>query len=268
MPFDTPEFLDVFRRYHGALPTAPWLLAVLGVALVACAMMSVRRSSRWILLGLGGLWLWMGVVYHLAFFRRINPAAWLFGVAFLVQGAAFLRTAATHSFTTRPQADRRGIMGAVLIVYALLVYPLLSLAFGHRYPAMPTFGLPCPTTIFTFGLLLWLRPPVPRSLLVIPAAWSLIGTIAATRLGMREDFGLLGAALIAVPLLLRTPRFASDGALGRGSGGPPSGRNPSVRAHSAHALVRGSPPTSRYHEKIALRMLHDEEEPKNPRRPR
>lgn len=46
--------------------------------------------------------------------------------------------------------------------------PSLGVAIGHTYPAQPTFGLPCPTTIFTFGLLLWVRPPVPWSLLVIP----------------------------------------------------------------------------------------------------
>jgi hypothetical protein len=49
----------------------------------------------------------------------------------------------------------RGWTGGLLIIFSLIIYPLLGLLFGHRYPTMPTFGLPCPTTIFTIGVLLF-----------------------------------------------------------------------------------------------------------------
>jgi hypothetical protein len=35
-------------------------------------------------------WAWMGLVYHIGFFRFINPAALGFGIAFLVQAWLFL----------------------------------------------------------------------------------------------------------------------------------------------------------------------------------
>ena len=44
----------------------------------------------------------------------------------------------------------------------------VSFTSGHRYPHMPTFGLPYPTVIFTLGLTLWLVRPFPRAMLVIP----------------------------------------------------------------------------------------------------
>ena len=67
---------------------------------------------------------------------------------------------------------------------------------------MPTFGLPCPTLIFTFGLLTWCVRPVPRSVLWIPAAWALLGSTAAIGFGARQDFGLLPAAIIALGFML------------------------------------------------------------------
>jgi hypothetical protein len=65
------------------------------------------------------------------------------------------------------------------------------------------FGVaPCPTTIFTFGLLLWTRGRVPGWLLAVPTLWALIGFTAALTLGILEDTGLLVAGLLGTGLLL------------------------------------------------------------------
>jgi hypothetical protein len=64
---------------------------------------------------------------------------------------------------------------------------------------MPTFGAPCPITIFTVGMLLLTVSPVPRSVFVAPAVWGLIGGSSATfQLGVYEDAGLLIAGVIAL----------------------------------------------------------------------
>jgi len=68
---------------------------------------------------------------------------------------------------------------------------------------MPTFGLPCPTTIFTFGMLAFLRPPYPRYLFVLPLVWVLIASQAAFLFGMVEDLGLLPAGLVGLWLAWR-----------------------------------------------------------------
>jgi hypothetical protein len=83
----------------------------------------------------------------------------------------------------------------------LLIYPVLGYFLGHVYPHSPTFGLPCPTTIFTFGLLLWADNKVPKYLLVIPLLWSLIGFLAAFQLGVLEDVMLLITGLVATTLI-------------------------------------------------------------------
>ncbi len=115
------------------------------------------------------------------------------------------------SIVERPVAfkarDGYGLAGSALVVYAAVLYPLLGTALGHGYPYSPAFGLaPCPTTIFTLGLLLWTDRPVPKAVLAIPTVWALVGSMAALRLGIIEDVGLLVAALAAVSLLLYRDR--------------------------------------------------------------
>ena len=103
------------------------------------------------------------------------------------------------SFEFRPNGY--GWTGAFLILYAMVLYPILGYFFGHAYPKAPSFGLPCPTTIFTLGLLLWTKPGLPKSVLIIPVLWSVIGFSAALTLGIAEDTGLLVAG-VAVTVLI------------------------------------------------------------------
>jgi hypothetical protein len=60
-------------------------------------------------------------------------------------------------------------------------------------PRAPAFGVPCPTTIFTAGLLL--ATPLSRWLLVIPIVWSLVGGSAAFLFGMTPDLMLFATAV-------------------------------------------------------------------------
>jgi hypothetical protein len=136
-------------------------------------------------------------LYHLTHFRPINPAAVAFGVVFIAQGALLAWLGAWRGrLAFVLHADAVGVTGGLLVLYALAAYPALGHLLGHRYPAVPTFGTPCPTTIFTFGLFLWLRPQAPRIVVAIPALWTVVGVAAAMRLGMREDFGLVAAGVL------------------------------------------------------------------------
>ena len=203
MPFTPEQFFDVFRRYNTSVWPMQWVLAGLGVLAVLVALQRSTRATRVVSGILASLWLWMALGYHLAFFASINRAAILFAAAFLVETGIFL-WAANRPARLRldPRLDGRGIIGGAIIAFALVGYPILSSAVGHRYPAMPTFGLPCPTTMLTLGLLLWIEPPIPRRLAAIPVVWSIIGGIAAARLGAQEDYALLVSGLLTWAVLI------------------------------------------------------------------
>ena len=198
LPFTTDQFLAVFADYNGAVWPAQIFLYALALVLAAFGYVGWPSASRLIAMGLALLWAWMGGAYHLWFFRRINPAAAIFGAAFLWQAVLFVVWGLNHRLGAvgRVKGSRAWVGGA-LLVYALTVYPLLAWSLGHRYPSSPTFGLPCPTTIATLGLLVWVSPPPPWWLLVVPFLWVLIGSSAAFALGMQEDLGLLVAGVAA-----------------------------------------------------------------------
>lgn len=196
LPFSREQFFAVFTAYNDAVAPAQLLLLALGIAATALALRPPRGrwSDRTIGLVLAGLWLWMGVVYHWRFFRPVNPAATLFGAAFVVEALLLAWvTVLRPRLSFRAPRSLRGGLALALLVYAFAVYPAIGWALGHRYPATPTFGLPCPTTIVTLGLLLWTVDRPPWTVMVIPWIWAVIGSTAAFQLGVWEDLGLVVA---------------------------------------------------------------------------
>ena len=216
MPFTAGQFFDVFSRYNEAVWPMQVVLVTAALLLTVLALVS-PRSSRVIVAGLAALWAWMAIAYHLAFFARLTPSAYAFALAFLAEAALL----AWHGAHTRrlhfalPRDASATVVGTLLIAFALVGYPALAYVFGQQYPAVPTFGLPCPTVIFTFGLLAWCVRPVPRSVLVIPAAWTLVGLSAAVNFGVWEDLALLPSAILALAVILwPRKRGATIGAKG------------------------------------------------------
>lgn len=198
LPFTVEEFFEVMRAYNEGVWPAQLGLAAVGSASVALLALRGEFASRAISAGLALLWAWAALAYHLGYFYHVNPAAPLFAALFLVGAALFAWHGVVRGRLRFERFDAQSALGGVLIAYALLVYPALAIALGHAYPQMATFGLPCPTTIFTLGLAAFLRPPVPGSVLLAPLAWVLIGSQAALLFGMYEDLGMLAAGAAGV----------------------------------------------------------------------
>lgn len=198
LPFTREQFFGVFRAYNEAVwPVQVGLLAV-AIAMVGAARW--QKRSAWVSWALAGLWLWTGIAYHLLFFTRINSLAYVFGAAFVAQAALIARAIRRETLSISVPADPvRALAGMVLLLYALVGYPAVAVASGQHYPALPTFGVPCPTVIFTFGLFTWARRP-SWSVLVIPVAWAALGISAAGNLGVPEDWGLPVAAIAVLVL--------------------------------------------------------------------
>jgi hypothetical protein len=204
LPFTIDQFLGVFEQYNQAIWPMHIVAYILAIGVIFLAAKKTRYSDQIVSVVLACFWAWMGIVYHLMYFSVINGAAIGFGILFIIQALIWLvfgviRPKLSFQLDTNPYA----LTGVVLIVYAMLVYPLIGTLLGHGYPRSPSFGVaPCPTTIFTFGLLLWTTARVPRTMLIIPFIWSLLGFSAALSLGVREDIGLLLAGVLSVALLL------------------------------------------------------------------
>lgn len=195
--------MEVFKRYNLAMYPLQAIFVVLALVVIFLAVKPTPKSNKLISGILALLWIWMGVAYHLVYFSSINNAAYLFGATFIFQGIQFFYLGVfKNQLSFKFRSDVNGIIGFLILGYALIVYPLAGSLLGHSYPSNPTFGLPCPTTIFTFGILLSSATRLPLTILIIPLLWSTVGFQAAISFGFYEDIGLSLSGILAAFLLV------------------------------------------------------------------
>lgn len=203
MPFTVDQFFHVFVQYNTVIWPVQLLAYLLGALVVVSLIKPSRTSDIAILLILAALWAWNGIAYHLLSFAPINPAARIFA-AFFVLEAVLLAAVPLH--TTETVFERRSVsvtaVSAALIIFSMLLYPLWAQVADHRYPAVPMFGVtPCPTTIFTIGVLILGDFKITRWLIPVPVIWSVVGGSAAILLEVPQDISLAVAGAIAVVFL-------------------------------------------------------------------
>jgi hypothetical protein len=204
LPFTLDQFYGVFRDYNTTVWPAQVFLVALALSAVALVVLPRRWSGAGISAILAFLWAWLGLAYHLAFFTAINPGAYVFAGVSLVGAVVFFwQGIIRRRLEFRAVRRSHTLVGLVLVVFALIVYPAWLHFAGYVYPAIPTFGLPCPTTIFTIGILAFLVAPYPRTPIVVLVLWCFIGVQAAFLLGVPQDLGLGVAGLVGLVLLAR-----------------------------------------------------------------
>jgi hypothetical protein len=205
LPFTVEQFYDVFVQYNESVWPTQIVLYAVAIAVLALLVRARPAECRIIAGLLTLLWTWTAIAYYFVFFTRISGSGWVIGAG-LLAGGLWLGWTGGIGGKIQFGLGRgwRGALGWLLILYALIAYQLIGLMVGHRYPAMPTFGLPCPVTIFTVGLLMLTVSPVPRSVFLVPALWGLFGGVSATfLLGVYQDAGLLIAGIVSLVAMLR-----------------------------------------------------------------
>nr|CAD6629990.1 MFS transporter permease [arsenite-oxidising bacterium NT-25] len=188
--FSREQSLEVFASYHTAVwPAQLVAYGIGGILLVVLLLSHSDKAGRLVAAGLAMMWPSTGIAYHGVYFSTINAVAPAFAVMFVMQAASLIYFGVIRSqLRLPPPNDWVGWMGVTLIVYSLIIYPLNGTGFGHRYPAVPTFGItPCPLTLFTFGVLCLATSRPPMWLLALPLLWSLIGGTTAFLLSVPQD---------------------------------------------------------------------------------
>jgi hypothetical protein len=143
----------------------------------------------------------VGVAYLAAYLYPVLPVALGFAGLFVIQSGLFVQAGIVSDrlhYSFAPTL--RHLLGAVILLYGMAVYVGLGLAFGHYYPATPTFGTPAPLVMSTIGLLHWTVRRPPWGLLAIPLFWCAVGSMLGWQTGLAEDYGLAASALSIVLL--------------------------------------------------------------------
>ncbi|MCF8236161.1 MAG: DUF6064 family protein [Bacteroidales bacterium] len=204
VPFTTEEFIGVVEKYNSFFFPIQILVLLLGIIAVVLLHSKIRLKDQLISGFLGLLWIWVGIAYHFAFFTVINPAAWIFGSLFILQGLFFiLEGPMGKKITFHFDKTGRAYTGYFFIVFGILIYPIIQYFMEMSWLRTISLGLPCPTTILTFGLLMLTTRSFRKYLLIIPSIWAIIGSFAAIKFNVYQDVVMLLAAIVADIWLLK-----------------------------------------------------------------
>jgi hypothetical protein len=199
-------FLSVLERYNLSIWPLQIFAYIIGLLALFFAFKSTKYSNNIILGVLSFFWLWNGIVFCPIYWAPTYKFAYLFGALCMIQGLLFLTGVIKSNISIRFHPNLYSMIGILAILYAMAGYYSLGYFRGHVYPKSFPFGLvPCPTTIFTFGLFLMTDKKIPRYYLIIPFIFSLAGFLAVYK-GIVEDLGLIIIGLLGTALILLRDR--------------------------------------------------------------
>jgi len=207
------DFFNTLQSYNEAFWPMIIITFLLGAVVTYLAAGKHRSSGKAISAIMSVLWIWSGLVFFIIYFGPMDaeflglvlPGVWYVGgVLFLIQGVLFLLLGvAKPSLSFKVGEDWRSAVGAVIVTYAMVIYPVIGFLTGYEFPRYPVFGIaPCPLTIFTLGLLQWSDRKLPIAITVIPFIWGLMGIMPVLALNVWADVGEILSAVIGFPLVL------------------------------------------------------------------
>lgn len=201
--------LGSFGMYNLLIWPMQVVAYLLCIAALVLAVVRIRYSNRIVAAILAFFWLWLGIVFWLRSASAFPPG-YVFGALCIIQGVLFLVGVARPNVSFRMGTDVYSIVGILFIAYAMIGYPVLGYLVGHIYPQTVLVGIfPCPTTVFTLGLLLCTDGKVPKYLLIVPLLFSLSGFLW-TYIGIVEDIGLIIAGFLGTPMIVYRDRKATE----------------------------------------------------------
>lgn len=203
-PSADEQFLNVLRSYNGTIFPLQEIFIIAALFIFTLLFWNKQTKDKIVIYFLSFFWFWMGIVFQGIYFTEITKAAYAFGILFIIQGIIFfIYGRSPYKMPFQFSKNLYSYVGIFLMLYSLIFYPFLAYYSNHPYPASPTFGLPGPTTIFTFGALLFVSNKISIWILIIPLLWSVIGIGISMNFGIYEDVGLLIAGIVGFGLIIR-----------------------------------------------------------------
>lgn len=196
------QMLSVFEAYNTATWPVQVIICLLGITAVFLTTRTLKNSSKIISAILSFTWLWTGIVFCILYWAPVFAPSYGYAALYIIQGVIFFAYIFNTKLSFRFEANIYSIIGTIFIAYSMVGYLLVGYFLDHIYPQSVSIILaPCPTVVFTFGLLLMTDKKVPKYILIIPLFWSLCGIIPVL-MGISEDIGLIIAGVAGTILIL------------------------------------------------------------------
>lgn len=196
------DFLIVLESYNVAIWPFQIFAYLLVISVLYLSFKPIRFSLKIILAILSFFWFFTGIVFCFLFWATSHVFGYIFGICCVIQGLIFLFGLIRSDITIGSRDITYKLIGILFVLYAIAGYQILGYFLGHIYPKFFAVGLvPCPTTIFTFGIFLIFANKIPVKYIVIPLVVSLGGILAAY-FGIYEDIGLVIAGISGTILIM------------------------------------------------------------------
>ena len=211
VPYSAEAFFDLLATYNSAIWPGHLTALFLSVLLLGLLLFPRPGGDRIIAGFLACGWAWTGLVFLMNHLVTLNWAGTYFGMVFVLQAVLLLWSGTIQDRLHFPgDKSAASWLGLVLIVLALIIYPLIPIWAGADWTIVQIAGLaPTPTVILTFGILLLCAGRLPIHLFVIPVVWSSADGATAWTLGIWWDLFLPVAGLTTVFFSITRPRHDS-----------------------------------------------------------
>jgi len=203
LSFSLEEFLVVLESYNLDI----WPLQIIAYALILLVLFISLRPTKYsakiVSSILSFFWLFNGIVFCFIYWAPTHIFGYIFGICCTAQGLLFLYSLFRSDITIDSPDKIYTFIGILFILYAMIGYQILGYYLDHIYPKVFAVGLvPCPTTIFTFGLFVMMNTKIKMQYIAIPFVISLGGFLAAYN-GIYEDIGLIILGIWGTILIIK-----------------------------------------------------------------
>jgi hypothetical protein len=203
----TELFWNVIALYHERNFAFELLMIVFGIVITVLLYRKHTRLTNasmkvYLAISFG----WMAVVFFWGFDR--SPLSMFFaGPLFLLIALLFLVDLFLNKMDfVLPPGGWQRIATFGLFTF-VLIYPLVSLLLGHKYPRLSTPYLPCPLTVFALTLLSASLPRVDIKVYILLLIWSMMALPKIFGLfDVREDTLLFVAGVYGLVRLVNSWR--------------------------------------------------------------
>jgi len=200
------QWWEIIRAYGTAVWPAQAVFFLGAVLLVLLVCLKPGRTVDTLTRLYLGLSLgWVGIVFFLVLGKRL-AGNWFFGPLFTIAAILFL----VDLFRRKMQFHLPTVVwqrrATVALASAVLCYPVVSMALGHRFPGVIVPGShPCPSTALAFILLTTALPCVNKVTYVILLFWAIPfpPVIQIPKYGVYEDAIMFVVGLYALVMLVK-----------------------------------------------------------------
>lgn len=205
--FSSRTYYRLIQRHNEALWPAQLLTLALGVFVLALLRRPSPRRARIISTILTALWAWIAWAFLWHRYATINWAAGYAVPVFALEALLLTGYGAKGELTYRSRRDASGVVGLLLLVFGLLIYPLLAPLLGRPWQQAEVFGIsPDPTVIATLGLFVLAEGSGRGTLLVIPILWCLFSGATLLAMGSPEAWIQLSTPVIVLGVCVSSRR--------------------------------------------------------------